>query len=108
MSKDKLIYILTGIILVLLLIIMFRRKPQPEVEPFDDSALRKEIQIADSAALYWQNVALSWEQVATDAENHSDSLENLKPIIQHHYHEIYKSIPDGTIVQLDSLVRSNW
>lgn len=108
MSKNKLIYILTGVIVVLLLINLLRGKPQPEIIPFDDSKLLKQIELADSSALYWQRIALSWEQIATDAERHSDSLENLKPIIQHHYHEIYKSIPDGTVIQLDSIIRTNW
>ena len=99
---------MTGITVVLLLIIMFRSNPEPDIIPFDDSKLLKQIEIADSAALYWQNVALSWEQVATDAEHYSDSLENIKPIVKHHYHEIYKSIADGTIVQLDSIIRTTW
>lgn len=99
--------ILILIILIQGYVLIFRNTPL-EIETFDDSTLRKEIQLADSAAIYWQHMSFGWEQIATDAEKYSDSLENLKPIIQHHYHEIYKSIPDGTITQLDSIIRTNW
>ena len=70
--------------------------------------IKKEIQLADSAAVYWQERSLHWKKIAVDAEKYSDSLENLKPIIQHHYHEIYKFIPGGTVIQLDSIIRTNW
>ena len=99
--------ILTLIILLQGYMLIFRDRGI-DVEPFDDSALLEKIKLADSAVVYWQSIALSWEQVATDAENYSDSLENIKPIIKHHYHEIYRDIADGTIVELDSIVRATW
>lgn len=107
MKVKILLGILFFIVLIQGYIIIFKNKPI-EVEIFDDSILRKEIELADSLALSWQNKALTWKRIAIDAEKYSDSLENLKPLIQNHYDTVYKFIPNGTSIQLDSIIRANW
>lgn len=96
-----------GIILILVCILIFK-KPVTVVEPFDDTELRQQIAEKDSIAAHWELQANQWKTVASLAEAKSDSLELLKPQIQHHYHEIYTAIADGTVVELDNIIRSNW
>lgn len=87
---------------------MILSKPAPIIEPFDDSALKKEIELRDSIIEQWESSALYWQSISEIAMKKVDSLESLKPKVKHHYHEIYKDISDGTVVYLDSLIRSRW
>ena len=107
MKMKILLAVLFFIILIQGYILIFKNE-SVQIELFDDSALRKEIELADSLTLSWQNKALNWKRMAINAEKYSDSLENLKPLIQYHYDTVYKFIPNGTTIQLDSIIRANW
>jgi hypothetical protein len=98
---------LLGVIFTLVVILIVR-KPATIVEPFDDSALREEIRLKDSVALYWELEAGLWHDFADSTLVLADSLENSKPTIKKFYHEKYKFNSTATTVQLDSVIRTNW
>jgi hypothetical protein len=99
--------ILIGVILVMGYFMIFS-SPETVVEEFDDSALLEEIRVLDSTSGHWEAVADSSLNVA-DAEKHkSDSLENLKPTIKIYYEKKYTFNANADILQLDSVIRTNW
>lgn len=108
LTISNIIYLVLLLVILVQMYMLIFRKPDVVVQPFDDTELREEIAEKDSLANYWQAVASSWQAEAEKYEAKSDSLEQTKVVIKHHYHEIYKAIPDGTSVQLDSIIRANW
>lgn len=106
-KPNHIIWALLGVILILILILVFR-KPDPVVERFDEQHYLDLIESEEKKAAYYQLEAERWQSKADSAMAVSDSLEKLKPEIQHHYHEIYKFNSTATTVQLDSVIRSNW
>ena len=104
----------TKILLVLLLIIfglvayIIIKTPGAKDESFDPAELREEIRIKDSTTTYWEEEANSWHNLANTLGDKSDSLENLKPEIQHHYDKKYTFNANATSTQLDSVIRSSW
>lgn len=108
MIKPKYIIVtLLGIILILSLVIIFK-KPDSVVEEFDTSELEQKLEYEMERAQFWQKEASHWHQVADSALYVNDSLKQIEPIIITHYEKVYQAIPDGTNVQLDSIIRSNW
>lgn len=99
--------VLIGIILVMGYFLIFD-SPETVVEEFDDSALREEIRLLDSTSLHWEEEAAAWQNLANIAGDKSDSLENLKPTIINYYNEKYTFNASATVLQLDSVIRSNW
>jgi hypothetical protein len=102
-SKETLIRLILSLIILILLAVIFWRDPAYNitVEPFDDTALRDSIKMQELLIeKYEVQIELSMNKI--------DSLENLKPKIQHHYHEIYKTLPHATNAQLDSILRASW
>jgi len=106
-KPSHIIWSLLGIILILACVLIFR-KPKIVVEGFDDTELRKQIELEKQNAEYWESEAKRWHSVADSALVMSDSLQNLKPQIKYVYHEIYKFNSTATTTQLDSVIRANW
>jgi hypothetical protein len=79
-----------------------------EIEPFDESPLREEIRLLDSTSTHWQEEAVIWQNIANIAEDKSDSLEKFKPSIKYYYEKKYTFNTNADILQLDSVIRTNW
>lgn len=103
-------HIIIGLLAIILIlaVLLIVRKPNPVVEPFDDTQLREEIRVKDSIADYWQAVSEYWEAIAVVSEAKSDSLQSLKPTIKYKYEKIYEFNAIANDSQLDSVIRSNW
>lgn len=106
-NQSKILAVLLLIILALVVYIIIKT-PGSEVEAFDPSALRAEIAVKDSTASYWEVQANTWETLADSLGNKNDSLQGLKPEIQHHYAKKYTFNANATSSQLDSVIRSSW
>lgn len=91
-----------------LLYLLFFNKEEVTVEPFDDSALRLEIQVKDSLADHWQDIARTQQIIALKALSERDSIEVSKTNTKIYYREIYKFNSTATNSQLDSVIRANW
>ena len=106
-KPNKTLIALLAIILVLVVYIIFKGNPSTD-ESFDPAALREQIRIKDSTATHWEEEANSWHNLANTLGDKSDSLENLKPVIQHHYDKKYTFNANATSSQLDSVIRASW
>ena len=106
-KPNKTLIALLAIILVLVVYIIFKGNPSTD-ESFDPTALREQIRIKDSTATHWEEEADAWHSLANTLGDKSDSLENLKPVIQHHYDKKYTFNANATSSQLDSVIRASW
>lgn len=105
----------TNIILGSLLIIIFGlvayiifSKPNKVIEPFNETKLRLQIARQDSLTIHWQKESEAWQLAANIAENKVDSLEQLKQDINEDHDQDIQFNATATIMQLDSVIRSNW
>ena len=105
----------TNKILAILLIIIFGlityiiiNSSTEEVIPFNETQLREELRLKDSTAFYWQNKAIYYDSLANTFEHKSDSLELLKTTTNEKYYKQKHFIDTANILQLDSIIRSNW
>lgn len=80
---------------------------QPEIS-LNESNLLKEIQIKEQLINNLNKKAFEQEKLIDLAVAKSDSLENVKQTVKHHYHETYIGINTYSNKQLDSLLRANW
>jgi len=95
------------IILVQSIVLVFRTgRSNPQTN--DVQALKEQVKVKESQVKFWEEQANDYKTLADKAIAKSDSLEKLKPIVKHFYHETYKFIPSASNKQLDSLIRSNW
>lgn len=104
---NKIIAILLIIIFGLITYIIINGNTT-EVIPFDETALREQLRLKDSTALYWQNQALYNDSIAVAFENKSDSLELLKSTTNEKYNKEINFNSSASIIQLDSIIRSSW
>ena len=99
--------ILISIVLIMSYYLIFNSHDSV-IEEFDDTALRKEISLADSTATYWKNVANMWHSIADKEKYKSDSLKKYKLTIQYYYDKKYTFNTNADVLQLDSVIRANW
>ena len=102
--------ILAGLLLIILALVVYIiiKTPGSKDEAFDPAALREEIRIKDSSATHWEEEANAWHNMANTLGDKNDSLQHLKPEIQHHYAKKYTFNANATSSQLDSVIRSSW
>lgn len=104
---DIVLVTLILIILVQSIVLVFRTgRSNPQTN--DVQALKDQVKVKESQVKFWEEQANDYKTLADKAIAKSDSLEKLKPIVKHFYHETYKFIPSAGNKQLDSLIRSNW
>lgn len=87
---------------------MIFSSPSTKVPKFDEGPLRRELAKKDSIinSLTVDKEALFI--ILGDISYERDSIQKVKQKVIHHYEKQYKAVTDGTLVQLDSIIRSNW
>jgi len=107
--NQKVNYIIYGILLVVILVMSYFlafRNPTSNVPKFDATPYLEEIKQRDLtiSRLIWKiGVHERREKYLQDKIK---TLDNLKPKIIHHYEKQHIIVRDGTVVQLDSIIRS--
>ena len=87
---------------------MIFNSPDTVVEKFDDSILKEKIRLLDSTSTHWEDEATTWQNLANIEGDKADSLEKFKPSIKYYYEKKYTFNTNADILQLDSVIRTNW
>ena len=108
LNKTQIVLAILFLIILVQSFVLGFRTGKSTVSTADVDALKGQIQVKTDVAKFWEKKASEYKATADKAISKSDSLEKLKPIIKHYYHETYKFIPTATNKQLDSIIRANW
>lgn len=111
MTKKLLTNIIIGVLLLIILgmayYIIFS-KSSPEVERFDETPYREELARKDSIIAERDTRIEGMKTIILDISGQRDSLAEVKQKVIHHYDKQIEIVRDGTLVQLDSIIRANW
>jgi len=108
--KNKIYIVIASMLLIIfgLITYIIFSKENSKINKFDETKLREQIKQADSNALYWSNQALYWQNVSDTLKHKSDSLEAIKIKNKIKTDDKIKFNNSANILQLDSIIKSNW
>lgn len=103
MSKNGIFFLLLLIAIIIQSAVLIFRKPEivTEFEPFDTTPYEDSIEML-------QKLIDKKDSTIHLLYDQKDSLATIKQKIKIEYREIYKTIDSSTIIQLDSIIRSEW
>jgi hypothetical protein len=102
LSKTNIIIGSLFIAVLILSYIVLYRKPETEIQLFDDQPYRDSIAQAMESAVYWKDYAVKMEE---DRDEITKQKQQVRYVYKPQYIYIYDA--DVTIDQLDSIIRAN-